>query len=255
MTTAREFKARMNYTLNQFLTPAVKWILLLNCLVFLLFNLVFGPLKLDVWFLNTFAQNPIVFVEPTLAGGYAYSFNYLCTLQFITYMFVHVQFFHLFLNMLVLFFFGPVMEYKWGTAGFLKFYLFTGFMAGLFHGILAPFLPAIARSYWMFGASGAIFGLLVAFAYYYPHQKVLFMFFIPMPAWVAVAIFGVIALSALLEGTRTSQISHLTHLAGFGFGFLWVWAAQRAPNLWVFNNDPRPFARGLARPDSRYTDL
>jgi membrane associated rhomboid family serine protease len=236
-----DFRDRFNQSLNRYLTPAVKWILLANVGVFLIIGFFVLPFGREDEFLRIFAQNPIVKFASEPGGGFAIKFNWLCTLQFFTYMFVHVEVMHLLFNMLPLWFFGPPLEYRWGTAAFVKFYVFTGFMAGLVHGILAPFLPGAVMSYYMFGASGAIFGVLLAFAIYYPEQRILLWFLVPIPARVLVILFAILTILGLMGGA--GGISHLTHLAGFAMAYLWIWLRGRYGGLWPFNNDPAPFGR------------
>ena len=91
----------------------------------------------------------------------------------LSYMFVHLSFGHLFTNMLVLFFFGPPLESRWGSRFFIKYYLITGLSGAFFSVLLYSWVGAIP----MIGASGAIFGLLVAFAMNWPDSKIYLYFF------------------------------------------------------------------------------
>jgi membrane associated rhomboid family serine protease len=242
---------QFNFMLDQFLSRGVKWIILINLIVFLVDLLLIAPLRYEPNFLALFAQNPIVY--RVLATG-DWAFNWLATVQFMTYMFIHISFWHLFFNMLTLWFFGPPLEHQWGTPMFLKFYLFSGFMAGMLHGLLTPLLQwQIADSYIMIGASGAIFAVLFAFAYFYPNQRILVWFVLPVPAQVLVGILGLLAFYNLWFGGG-SHISHLTHLAGLGFGYLWLKGRQRFPGMWLFNEDPGPFVRDEPPPRSRFGD-
>jgi len=226
-----------NRFLDRHLTVGVKWLILANTAVFLTEAFLVVPFGVEDRFFALFAQNPLVSYEQTPLGGVALKINWLCTMQFFTYMFVHANFWHLFWNMLALWFFGPPMEYRWGTVAFLKFYCFTGFAAGALHGLLAPFF--VGSHYMMMGASGAIFGVLLAFAIYYPHQQILLWFVIPVPARVLVALIGIFTFLSLVGGARTN-ISHLTHLAGLGFGYLWIRLHEAYPRAWLFNNDAGP---------------
>jgi membrane associated rhomboid family serine protease len=139
--------------------------------------------------------------------------------QVVTYMFLHGGTWHLLFNMLALYMFGMPLERHLGSAEFLLFYFVTGIGAGLatlavnwYTGL--GFIPVV-------GASGAIFGLLLAFATYFPDARILFMFFLPMRAPVAVLVFAGIELASLL-GRRNVGVAHLTHLAGLLFGYLYL---------------------------------
>ena len=113
----------------------------------------------------------------------------------VTYMFVHGGFMHVFMNMLALFFFGPPLEQKWGSRFFLRFYLVTGLGAAAFSVLLYSLTgPTI-----MVGASGAIFGILVAFALNWPDAKIFLYFVFPVPAKWFVAGLG--AFTLLLDRT------------------------------------------------------
>jgi membrane associated rhomboid family serine protease len=134
-------------------------------------------------------------------------------------MFVHGGFGHLLFNMLALYMFGVPLERHLGSAEYLLFYFVTGIGAGLatlavnwYSGM--ALIPVV-------GASGAIFGLLLAFASYFPDTRILFMFFLPLRAPVAVLVFAGIELVSLFSGTR-SGVAHLTHLAGLLFGWLYL---------------------------------
>lgn len=236
MTTFRDLTRQWNAGLDRFLTRGVKWLILINVAVFIVTGL-FASLGIDLF--DLFAQNPIVSKRGTQTG-IRWDINWLCAMQFFTYMFLHADFWHLFMNMLVLWFFGPPMEQRWGTVAFLKFYLTTGFLAGALHGVLAPII--IGLNVQMIGASGAVLAVLLAFGLYYPKQTVLLWFVLPIPAGVLVVLIGIITILSLFRSPG-SQVSHLTHLAGFAFGYLWIWLGQRYPEYWLFNSDPGPFSR------------
>lgn len=137
--------------------------------------------------------------------------------QFFSYMFLHGSIFHLFFNMYALFLFGRPLEERWGWKEFLSFYLVTGIGAGIvtYFWNLArnPFIPTI-------GASGAIFGIVLAFGLEFPDTVLLLFFIIPVRAKYAALIFGGIELVMILTGTFQG-IGHLTHLAGLLFGYLY----------------------------------
>lgn len=136
--------------------------------------------------------------------------------QLITYQFLHGDFWHLALNMFALWMFGTELENIWGSRRFLYYYLLAGIGAGLIHLVISPLfstpLPAV-------GASGSIYGLLIAFGMTFPNRPIfMFPFFIPIPAKFFVLIFGVIELFSGLTGG--SGIAHFAHLGGALTGFL-----------------------------------
>ncbi len=143
-----------------------------------------------------------------------------------TYLFVHstASFGHILFNMLAVWMFGVELERRWGTPFFLKFYFVCGIGAGLCT-IIAAFLPfdATARLYYTttIGASGAVYGLLMAWALLFPHREILFMFIFPLKARVFVTIIGAIAfLSALNAGG--GPVANIAHLGGLLAGWLYL---------------------------------
>lgn len=141
--------------------------------------------------------------------------------QFLTYMFMHGSLLHLFFNMYALYLFGKPLEERWGNINFLFFYLFTGVGAGVvtyFWNLWRnPYIPTV-------GASGAIFGVILAFGLEFPDTLLLLFFFIPVRARYAVFIFGGIEIAMILTGTM-QRIGHFTHLAGILFGYIYylIW--------------------------------
>ena len=133
--------------------------------------------------------------------------------QIFTYMFTHGSFQHILFNMFGLFMFGTQLEKQMGSSEFLMFYLFAGVGAGVFTVI-------INMNALVVGASGAIFALLLAFATYFPRSRILFFYFIPMPAPLAVAIFAVLSIVMQVTGLM-GGIAHLAHLAGIVLGYIY----------------------------------
>jgi len=138
--------------------------------------------------------------------------------QFVTYMFLHGNFWHLFFNMFALYIFGHELVKVWGNARFLAYYFFTGIGAGLC-AYLFTNVPTI-------GASGAIYGLLLAYGVYFPDQILLLYFFIPIKAKYLVIIFGFIELLSSIGG-YTDGIAHTAHLGGMLFGAIYLWATRK----------------------------
>lgn len=161
-----------------------------------------------------------------------------------TYMFVHGGFMHLFMNMLALFFFGPPLEQKWGSRFFLRFYLATGLGGAAFSVLLYSLTgPTI-----MVGASGAIFGLLVAFALNWPDAKIFLYFVFPVPAKWFVAGLGVLTLLSTVQGS-TDGVAHWAHLGGLVTGFVYLRYGERIGRFAhraLYKERPAP-ARGRKR--------
>ena len=149
--------------------------------------------------------------------------------QIATYMFLHGGIFHILFNMLALWMFGTELERIWGTRYFLKFYFVTGIGAGaltvLFSLLPFEFAQQVQHSV-IIGASGAIYGLLLAYAIYFPDRPILLVVF-PVPAKIAVAILGGIALfSSLSESGGTANA---THLGGLLVAYLFLKGARMHP--------------------------
>ncbi len=132
----------------------------------------------------------------------------------VTYMFVHGGFFHLFFNMIILFFFGPPLEGLWGGREFLKFYLVAGLGAAAFSYIFA-FDAAVV------GASGAMYGVMLAFAMNWPDMPIHIWGILPVKAkWLVGFLVAVSILS--LVGGQDDGVAHFAHLGGFVTGFLYL---------------------------------
>jgi len=137
-----------------------------------------------------------------------------------TYMFLHDGVFHILLNMLFLWMFGREVETTWGKIAFYKYYMVTGVGAGLLNAIInySSTIPVV-------GASGAVFGILLAFAVLYPNRIVLLYGLIPIRVKYLVMGLAFIALfSSILM--KDSRVSHLTHLSGMITGYFylnWNW--------------------------------
>jgi membrane associated rhomboid family serine protease len=144
--------------------------------------------------------------------------------RMVTYMFLHGGILHILFNMLALWMFGVDLERRWGTIAFAKYYFVTGIGAGLAT-VLASLLPfgATRLMYGIptIGASGAIYGLLLAWALLFPHRQILFMFIFPLQARVAAAIMAAMAFLAAMSGANTG-VAEATHLAGMLVGWIYL---------------------------------
>lgn len=149
--------------------------------------------------------------------------------QVFTYMFCHGGVTHIIFNMIGLYMFGTQIERRVGTREFLLFYLLNGLLVGCFilllNRFVGPSLASPAREYAYYvptiGASGAIFALLLAFAAFYPESKVLLFGFLPVRAPVMVIGYTLMELALQIFFRGGDGISHLSHLAGFGFAYLY----------------------------------
>lgn len=195
------------------ITPLNKALILINVAVFGLQYLTGGGL-LDVLF-------PL---WPPQAEQYGYpSFQ---VWQLLTYGFMHGGFMHLFFNMFALYMFGSDIEQLFGSRRYLAYYLLCVIGAALMHLIVVtvgglPPSPTV-------GASGGVFGLLLAYGMAFPKRTLMLIFPpIPMPAWLFVTLYGIFEL--VMGVTQTaSGIAHFAHLGGMATGFVIIryWQAR-----------------------------
>lgn len=209
-----------NYTLRgfSFLPPVVKNLLILNVLFFLAdISLQTRGIDLTQWL-----------------GLHYITAQDFYPWQFITYMFMHGNFSHLFFNMFALWMFGYALENHWGSKRFLVYYLITGVGAALIQtGVLAleirgmtQSLPPFAAQHYInqivtVGASGAVYGILLAFGMCFPNVPIFLYFSFPIKAKWFVIIYGVIELFAGIGGTADG-VAHFAHLGGMIFGLLLI---------------------------------
>jgi len=156
--------------------------------------------------------------------------RYFWVWQLATYMFLHGGVFHIVFNMLALWMFGTDLERRWGTPFFLKFYAVTGIGAGVLT-VLFSLLPfAAAQQLYqanIIGASGAIFGLLLAYALYFPERQIYMYLVFPIPARVFVAIIGAIAFLSSLGDS--GGVASATHLGGLAVAYVYLKSGRMHP--------------------------
>ncbi len=150
--------------------------------------------------------------------------------QIITWFFNHGGIMHLLFNMVALFFIGPAVEMILGSRRFLKFYLFCGILGGF---LVTFFDPSSVP---VLGASGAIFGVMVAFALNYPEEKFYFYFLIPIKAkWFVLGIGTISAVLVLVDiagiERAADSISHFGHLSGMAAAFIYYKIQKYIPFL------------------------
>jgi membrane associated rhomboid family serine protease len=197
----------------------------------------FGPGPISTTLQALIGANVVVFVAqvifPALTAVLglhpALVIRSLWIWQLATYMFLHGGVFHIVFNMLALWMFGAELERTWGTRYFLKFYFVTGIGAGALT-VLFSLLPfEFARQLQDFniiGASGAIYGLLLAYAIYFPDRPILLIVFW-VPARLCVTILGAIAVFASLS--EAGGVANATHLGGLLVGYLYLKGARMDP--------------------------
>ena len=150
--------------------------------------------------------------------------------QCVTYLFLHGSFFHILFNMLTLWMFGVELERMWGTKYFTQYYFIAGIGAGLTQVILGILPFDFANQFYYpvtIGASGAVYGLLLAYAMYFPNRPIYMYFVFPVPARIFVTILGAIALLSAMSGG--GGIAHTAHLGGLAAGYLYLKSGRIHP--------------------------
>jgi membrane associated rhomboid family serine protease len=177
------------------MTRAVQWILALNIGVYFLQLTLFGS---DAVY-SALALDPARFPSAWWTVG--------------TYMFVHAWLAHLAFNMFTLWMFGPRLEQEWGTRSFVQFYLWCGLGGAIAHLALAQHSAVI-------GASGAISGVLVAYALRWPDEEVYLFGVIPMKSrWLVAAL---LAMNVIFALSPSSRIDWTAHVGGMAFGWIFL---------------------------------
>lgn len=198
----RSYRTTMDFGFGYGLTPVVKKLLIANVAAFVITVLAqaagFGlPIR---WLMLT---------------PYAVSHR-LAIWQVVTYMFLHAGIFHILFNMLALWMFGCEIERTWGSRRFLQYYLLTGIGSALTVILVSP--SSVVSTV---GASGAIYGILLAYGLLFPDRPIFLWMIPPIPAKYFVMIIGGIAFLSALS-TPGGVVNHVAHLGGLGFGFLYL---------------------------------
>jgi membrane associated rhomboid family serine protease len=186
-------------------TPAVKWLIWANVGAFVATNI----FPILIQYLGLVPQDVI---------------EKRWLWQPVTYMFLHGGILHILFNMLGIWMFGVELERMWGTPFFLKYYAITGVGAAIttiLVGLLPFAMTSLTYGAVTIGASGALYGLLLAFALYNPDRPILMFMLFPVPAKYFVIIIGAISfLSA--TGAGSPAVAHTAHLGGLIFGYLYL---------------------------------
>jgi len=208
--------------------PVIKYLLISNIIIFILSGFIFrlitpGGVPLSAYFNYYFALNPIGIKELPFYPW-----------QLFTYLFMHANLFHIFFNMFALVMFGRELESIWGSKKFLGYYLMCGIGAGLFHLLVTPLISSLTVP--TIGASGAVFGILVAFGYMFPNRVIFINFLFPVKAKYVVIFYMAISVLFLGDG---SAVAHAAHLGGGLIGFVYLWMSRSRINEF-FRFDKKP---------------
>ncbi len=198
-----------------FFPPVIKMLLLTNGAVFLIM-MFFGAYRIDGVPLRYYFDN-ILGLMPLGHGFWPW--------QLITYQFVHADFFHILFNMVFgLWMFGTEVEHTWGSNRFLWFYLGCGVAAGLAQLILSPIFDPSQAIGPTVGASGAVYGVLVAFAAMFPDRQIYIYFLIPVR--VKYFVMFLIVVGVMSVGSP-GNVANIAHLGGALAGYLFVLYQRR----------------------------
>ncbi len=187
------------------MTPGVKILIIANAAVFILQNF-FGPGRTGHGLLVEWLS----FIPHQAIFG-------LQVWRFVTYMFLHGDFWHIGFNMFALWMFGSQIEVRWGKRNFLLYYFVCGLGGAIVYGLFNLF--GIDTFVQMIGASGAVMGILLAYGITFPNSIILFMFIFPMKAKYFVALLALIDLWSI---PGDSSVAHLAHLGGMLAGFIFL---------------------------------
>jgi membrane associated rhomboid family serine protease len=202
------YNTRYRYTTfspSGYLPTGVKWLLISNVAVFLLMYLTGGTNFGQALLLMALAPRAVVY--------------HLAVWQLATYLFLHAGVWHLLVNMFTLWMFGVSLEQEWGTRRFLKYYFLCGIGAGICDVLVNALLGNWGTR--TVGASGAIYGLLLAFGVLYPNHVIFFNFLFPIKAKYFVMIYGAIELLSAFSA-NPSGVSNIAHLGGMLFGYAYL---------------------------------
>jgi membrane associated rhomboid family serine protease len=145
--------------------------------------------------------------------------------QLVTYAFLHGSYGHIFANMFALLIFGPDVERLFGTRYFVLYYFVCAISAALTQMLVTALVPDVFGP--TIGASGAIFGILLAYGMAFPHRQLLFLFVIPIRAWLFVTLYGLFEVGMGVFGYEQG-VAHFAHIGGMVGGYLLIrsWRAR-----------------------------
>jgi len=204
----------------RFLPPVVKNLLIINVIMFLLTEV-----------LRNYGINLVQYF-----GLHYISAERFFPTQYFTYLFMHANLTHIFFNMFALWMFGYTLENSWGSKRFLFYYLVCGVGAGLIQNIVLayehwefiqtykhfPDFPQFMNRFVTIGASGSVFGILLAFGMMFPNMRIYLYFLVPIKAKYFVIFYGCLELFLGFSRMGASNIAHFAHLGGMLFGFILI---------------------------------
>lgn len=197
-----------------FFPPVLKILLVANIAIFII----------QSFFLKSFAIGGVSAEEYLIRYFYLWPIEsgYFYPWQLFTYMFLHGGFMHLFMNMFVLWMFGFELENIWGSKKFLLYYLMCGIAAGVANLLIAPLFTSTGPTV---GASGAIYGILAAFAFLFPNRPVYLYFFVPIKAKYLIILYMLFDILGILS--RAEGIAHVAHIGGAVAGLIYLWITTK----------------------------
>jgi membrane associated rhomboid family serine protease len=215
------------------LTPVVKWLIITNVAIWFVLQVI----------VEGFFKVPITGYLSLVPARVIFEFHIW---ELFTYMFLHsMQVTHILFNMLMLWFFGSELEQRWGSKYFLFYYLFTGVGAGILYCVgmgaygaatgsqIGEMIPVI-------GASGAIFGLMLAQGILFGERIVLFFMLFPMKTKYFVAIMGVVQIASMMtSGVSGGEVAYLAHVGGLASGYLALLLLSRWKNYESFKKSKK----------------
>lgn len=207
-----------------FFTPAIKVILIINAVLFI-FSYVMESYLIEGFSISRFLYQYFALFPIGDMNPYGSFYPW----QLLTYQFMHANISHIFFNLFSLWMFGPDVERAMGTKKFAWFYILCGIGAGLIQ-LLVMFI--IKEGGITVGASGAIYGVLVAFAVFNPDRRVMIIP-IPIPIRARTMVIMIIILDSFLGLTSSGNVAHFAHLGGALFGFL---LAKYGDKLKIYRN-------------------
>ncbi|HSM61005.1 MAG TPA: rhomboid family intramembrane serine protease [Longimicrobiales bacterium] len=199
------------------------------------------------WVRRLLITNVVLFLvaQPGTSLFYVFTLVPFAALQrpwtLVTYMFLHAGFGHVFFNMLGLYFFGPRLEDRLGGRTFLWLYFLSGLGGAVFSFFFAPRYPVV-------GASGAVFGILLGFAMYWPRERIYLWMILPVEAWLLAVLLVAGSLWMGVSGSA-SRTAHFAHLGGLVFAFVFLKWSE-----WHRGKDRRAFQKAMAPPSNGLSD-
>lgn len=222
------------------MSPMVKKLIIVNVAIWIVFQTILEGLFFDKdYFSELFSMTP------------QYTIEHFWVWQPFTYMFLHSDsVMHVFFNMISLWFFGSELEYRWGSRSFLLYYLVCGIGAGIIYllGVIAVGLfngsEPMVYNIPVLGASGAVFGVFLAYGILFGDRVIYFFGIFPMKARIFIMIMGGIELVTLLNtGVGGGRVANLAHLGGIITGYLFL--------LWRTKSQQKPWSQRKKRKGGR----